>query len=265
MGIRATAKGVRLEGADEGHIEVRLDRVLQAQRPENAVHDHAAIAFIRDVFRSAVERGENAARFAGGGLVGACPFAGHRWLGGIRRRVLCHAIKRLGHRQNLTIRGFAHVAARLHPDVLHTTENRMRSLVRHDGDARALLVIGAVVAHPGLTEHLMTKTQFIAADLAIKGILSVGIILRCLETMRRRAQSDHRAASCKVGVKVLHQLRRKLLKAQEDHREIRCVQHLHARHVCNFARHNVAFLVDVEQHRAFEPLMLGQQTRDGRQ
>ena len=78
--IRAAAEGVGLGGTDEGDVQVSRDLVFQADGPEHAIHHEPAIAFVRDVFGGAVERGKDSAFLAGRGLVSARPFAGHRRL-----------------------------------------------------------------------------------------------------------------------------------------------------------------------------------------
>ena len=66
-GVGTAGKGVGLEGADEGDVEVRFDLLLQTQRPEDAVHQQAAVPVVGDVFRRAIQRRENAAFLARGG------------------------------------------------------------------------------------------------------------------------------------------------------------------------------------------------------
>ena len=262
--IGAAAESVRLVCADEGDVEVGLDCVFQSHRPEDAIHEQAAITLVRDVLRGAVKRREHAARFAVGALVGARPLARHRRLRFVGRRIRRHAVERLRHRQNVTIGRFAHITARLHPHILHAAQNRIRRLLGDDGDACALLVIRAVMPHPRLTEHLMTETGFVTGGLGVVIILGVGL-RRAFEGMCGGAQPDHRSAAIQVGIEVLHLLRRQSLEAQKHHGEIRRVQRLHAGDVLRFTSGDVAIRVDVEKHRAFEPLMLRQNARQRRQ
>ena len=139
----------------------------------------------------------------------------------------------------------------------------MRCLVRHDGNARALLVIRAVVPHPRLSEHLMAETQLVIAAFVVERVLRKGRILRHLEAMRRGAHTDHRSAAIQIIIKVLHLLRRQSLKAQKHDSEICGVQRFHARDVLRLTRGDVAIRVDVEQHRTFEAVMLRKDARDG--
>ena len=141
----------------------------------------------------------------------------------------------------------------------------MRRLLRHDRDARALLVVLPVVPDPRLPEHLMPEAQLIARDLAVVGIFRKRIIRAHLEAVRRRAHPDHRAAALQIIIEVPHLLGGKPLKTQEHHRKIRAVERLHARDVLRLARADVAVLIDVKQHRAFESLMLREDARQRRQ
>lgn len=264
--IGAAAKGVWLEGADEGDVEVGFDLLFEAERPEDGVHKQATVAFIRDVFRRAIQRGENAAFFARGGFVAAGPLAGHRWLGGVGGGIGRHAVEWLRHGQNLAGDRFADVAAGLHPSVLHAAQDGMRGLVRHEGDAGALLVIRAVMPHPGLPEHLMAEAEFVIAALVVERILRVGRVLRNLEAVCGRAQADDGAAALQVVIEVLHLLRWEVLEAQEHHREVGRVERLDARHVRRIARDDFArVFVDAKQHSAFEALMFCQKPRQARQ
>ena len=101
----------------------------------------------------------------------------------------------------------------------------------HDGNARALLVIRAVVADPRLSEHLMAEAEFVVAALVVEGILRVRRVLRHFEAMRRRAHPDHRSAAFEVVIEVLHLLRREVLEAQEHDCEVGGIQRFDARHV----------------------------------
>src|SRR5436190_1837798 len=42
--MSAAIKSIRLEGTDKRNVEVRFDRILQADRPKTAVDDHSPIA-----------------------------------------------------------------------------------------------------------------------------------------------------------------------------------------------------------------------------
>ena len=81
----AASEGVGFGGTDEGDVEVSFDLLFQPERPEDAVHEQATVAFVRDVFGGSIERGENAAFLAGRGFVNARPLAGHRRLRRIGR------------------------------------------------------------------------------------------------------------------------------------------------------------------------------------
>ena len=111
----------------------------------------------------------------------------------------------------------------------------------------------------------MAEAQRILPALVVVGIFHERIVLPDLESMRRRAQPDDGAAAFEVVIEVLHVRRRKLLEAQKHHREIRRVERLQAGHV-RVARDDLAgILVDVEQHGAFEAVMLRENARERRQ
>ena len=263
--VSLVAKSVRLERACERDVQVGFDRVLQAQRPEATVHQQTPIAFVRDVFRRAVKRREHAAHFARGGFVSARPLGRLRRLRGIGGRLGGHAVQWLGHRENLAVDGFPHVGAHLHPNILHAAQNRMLILVLDDRDARALLVIRAVVTDPSLPKHLMTEAQFVAVHLAVEGVLGEGIILAGLEGVRRRAQSGDRSAAIEIRIDVLHLLLRELLEPQEHHHQVGGIERLHAWHVRIPGDDVARGRIDVEQHCTLESLMLRQQPRQSRQ
>ena len=148
--VSTASEGVGFGGTDERNVQVSRDLVFQAKRPEDAVHEQAAVTLVRDVFGGAIKRGENAAFLAGGGFVSACPLAGHRRLGGVGGGVRRHAVEWLRHGQNLAGGRFADIASCLHPDVLHAAQDRMLLQRIHDGNASALFVIRAVVTDPRL-------------------------------------------------------------------------------------------------------------------
>ena len=115
-----------------------------------------------------------------------------------------------------------------------------------DRDPRALLVIAAVVSNPSLPQHLMPKAQFVVLALVVERIFRERIGALHLERMRRGTQPDHRPATIEIVIEMLHLLLRKILKPQKDHRQIRRVQRLHARHVRVAGDDLAGLLVDIE-------------------
>ena len=137
----------------------------------------------------------------------------------------------------------------------------MRLLVIDDCDARALLVVLAVMPHPRLPEHLVPKAQLIIRALVVIRILRKRIILRQLEPMRRRAHPDHRPAAFQILIKVLHLLLREILETQKHHREVRRIQRLQARHVRSPPDNLPRRFIDIKKHRTLKSLMLREQSR----
>src|SRR5439155_14879463 len=70
------------------------------------------------------------------------------------------------------------------PDVavVQTTQNRVICLLLGESAARALLAVLAVMAHPGLAEHLPAETA--VPVLAVPGVLSVSLVRLEVERMR---------------------------------------------------------------------------------
>ena len=141
----------------------------------------------------------------------------------------------------------------------------MLLLAVDDGDLGALLMIRAVMSNPSLAEDLMTEARFVVGTFMVVGILGIRVCSIHFESMRRGAQTNHRSATSQVCIEVLHLLRWEILKAQKHHGQIGRLERFEARHV-GIARDDFTRrLVDVEQHGAFETVMLGQNARELRQ
>ncbi len=89
------AEGGRLVGTDEIDRQVRLDLVLQARGPEDAVDQEAAVTGIENVFRRALGAVESPALLAAAPRILAGPGARHRRLLGIGLRLRIHRNQRL--------------------------------------------------------------------------------------------------------------------------------------------------------------------------
>jgi hypothetical protein len=112
----------------------------------------------------------------------------------------------------------------------------------------------------------MAEAEFVVAAFVVEGILRVRRVLRHLEAVRRRAHPDHRSAALQVVIEVLHLLRREVLEAQEHDREVGGVQRFDARHVRLVAGDDLTRLgINAKEHRAFETLVLRQDTSQLRQ
>ena len=130
--------------------------------------------------------------------------------------------------------------------------------LRDDGDARALLVIAAVVTHPGLSQHLVPEPVFVALDPGAEVILRKGArLVAVAEGVGRGSQSHHRSSPVQVGIDVRHLLVRQRLEAGEDHEPVRRLEHFEPGDV-RLAGLHLAVLVEPEENGAIEAVMLGQ-------
>jgi hypothetical protein len=265
FGMRTATERIGLERTDEGDVQIGFDGIIETKRPEAAVQDEAAIAFVGDVLGGAVKRCENATFLAGSGFVRARPFGRHRGFGGVRRGIGSHSIERLGHGEDFAAGWFADVAANLHPDVFHTTKDRVGFLFFNDRDAGALFVVLSVVSDPCLAEDLMAETVFVIFILGIIRILGERIGGTHFESMRGGAESDDRAAAVEIVVEVFHLFLRESLEPEENNGEIGGIKSFEARHVRVARNDFAAFGVDVEKHGAFESVMFGKDPCEGGQ
>ena len=263
--VAEVAVGVGPERPHETDREVGTDRVLQARRPEAAVHQQAPVTLVEQVLGRPVERGEHAPGPARRPAVGARPLGGLRRLGRIGGRVRRHPVQRLREGQDLAVHRLADVGAHVGPDVLHAAEDRVARALRDDGDARALGVVAAEVADPGLPEHLVPEAQLVAGHLAVVGELGERVVRRGAEGVRGRAQADDRAAAREVGLEVAQLLHRRRLEAQEHDREVRRRQRLHPGQVRRRRIDLARGRVDREQDGALEAVVQREDARERRQ
>ena len=133
-----------------------------------------------------------------------------------------------------------------------------------DRDARALLMILAVMTDPGLAQHLVPKAEFVVRTLVVGGVFREWVGSPHFEGMRRRAHPDYGSAAIQIVIKVPHLLRREILEPEEHDREIRRIQRLHARHVRVACDDLARQRVDIKKHRALEAVVLGQYAREFR-
>ena len=252
-------------GPDKSNLRLGLDLVLKAHRPVDPVEDHPAITRVDDVFGSAVEGGENAARFTVGGGVAAGPFAGHRLLGVVRGRARFHAVEGLGQGQDVPIGSrFRRVSPGLDVDVFDAPQNREGGFLRQRGDPRALLVVFPVMPHPCLAQNLMAEPEPEIWPLVFVVVLEKRIVLFAVaEAVGGRAQPHHRTASLEIRVEVFHLLGRRRKEPCENHQPVGFLQCLHARDIRG-AGLDLAFFVEAEEHRAIKPVVFCQEPRQGR-
>ena len=71
-------------------------------------------------------------------------------------------------------------------------------------DAGALTVVVAIMADPGIAEHLVAEAVFVAFDFRVVGIARGGLAGRNLEGVRRGPHADDRAAAGEVVGDVGH-------------------------------------------------------------
>ncbi len=261
--VRLIAEGVRLEGTNGRDIHVRRDFVFQAHCPEDAVTHQATITFVGQIFRRSVQRREDSPGFARCRLVGASPLRRLRLLRFIDGRIRLHPVEWLSYRQNVAIDGLADVAARLNPDILHAAQNRMRLHCIDDGDAGALSMILTVMTDPRLPEHLMSKPEFIVSGFAAVVVLGKRLSCGDLKRMCRRSHSHHRTASIQISIEMLHLFCRQILEPQEHDCQVCGIKGFHVRNVRRSPCNDLAGArVDVEQYRAFEAVMLCQNSSE---
>ena len=132
-----------------------------------------------------------------------------------------------------------------------------------DDPARALLAVAAVVADPGLAQHLPAEAA--VPLLALPAVAGVGLAPLDVEGVRRRPQADDRPARLDVVDDVLHLVVGQVAEAGEEDHQVGRLERLQAGDVVATVGVDRPVLVDREQHRALEAVMLREDLRQLRQ
>ncbi len=135
-----------------------------------------------------------------------------------------------------------------------------------DQALRALVAVVAVVADPGLSEHLPPESIPHPFELRLPAVVGILPIGRDVEGVRRRPHADYGLARPEVVVDLLHLLIGQIAKPRRDHHQIGLPQGLEARDVGRVRGCDLAGLrIDRVKHRAREAVVLGQNLRELRE
>ena len=135
-----------------------------------------------------------------------------------------------------------------------------------DQALRALVAMVAVVADPGLAEHVPPESVRHPLELRLPAVVGILPIGRDVEGVRRRPHADHGLAGPEVVVDLLHLLVGQIAKPRRDHHQIGLSQGLEPWNVGRVRGCDLAGLrIDRVEHRAREAVVLRQDLRELRE